>query len=113
MQFDRAHPTQPLAVRYPAEGTYQLSFPYVTTTTNRLTLAAAKAFGSTLTSSYATAYVHYEGLPLRHGDGQRLARRGTAWPAPSRTCCHSRDPPAPCPPCTRGTSSALAPGFLR
>jgi Bacterial extracellular solute-binding protein len=73
VQFDRAHPTQPLAVRYPAEGTYQLSFPYVITTANRLTLAAAKAFGSTLTSAYATAYVHYEGF--RSGTGA-----ASAWP---------------------------------
>ena len=46
VQFDRAHATQPLAVRYPADGTYQLSFPYVITATNRLTVAAARAFGS-------------------------------------------------------------------
>ena len=74
VQFDRAHPTQPLAVRYPADGTYQLSFPYVTTTANRLTLAAAKAFGSVLTSAYATAYVHYEGF---------RSSTGTASPWPS------------------------------
>ena len=67
VQFDRAHPTQPLAVRYPAEGTYQLSFPYVITTTNRLTVAAAKAFGRVLTSAYATAYVHYEGFRTAAG----------------------------------------------
>ena len=73
VRFDRAHPTQPLAVRYPAEGTYQLSFPYVITTANRLTLAAAKAFGSALTSAYATAYVHYEGF--RSGTGA-----ASAWP---------------------------------
>jgi hypothetical protein len=54
-------------VRYPADGTYQLSFPYVITTANRLTLAAAKAFGSVLTSAYAAAYVHYEGFRLGTG----------------------------------------------
>ena len=73
VQFDRAHPTQPLAVRYPAKGTYQLSFPYVVTTANRLTQAAAKAFGNTLRSAYATAYVHYEGF--RSGTGT-----ASAWP---------------------------------
>jgi hypothetical protein len=62
VQYDRAHPTQPLAVRYPADGTYQLSFPYVITTANRLTVAAAHAFGSVLDSAYATAYVRYEGF---------------------------------------------------
>jgi hypothetical protein len=74
VQFDRAHPAQPLAVRYPADGTYQLSFPYVITTTNRLALAAAKAFGNVLTSPYATAYVHYEGF--RTGTGA-----AGAWPS--------------------------------
>lgn len=73
VQFDRAHPTQPLAVRYPADGTYQLSFPYVITTTNRLTQAAARAFGSVLTSAYAVAYVRYEGF--RTGNGA-----AGAWP---------------------------------
>jgi hypothetical protein len=67
VQFDRAHPTQPLAVRYPADGTYLLSFPYVITSTNRLTVAAAKAFGTVLTSAYATAYVHYEGFRTAAG----------------------------------------------
>jgi hypothetical protein len=73
VQFDRAHPAQPLAVRYPSDGTYQLSFPYVITTANRLTQAAAKAFGSALTSAYATAYVHYEGF--RSGAGT-----ASTWP---------------------------------
>jgi hypothetical protein len=73
VQFDRAHPGQPLAVRYPADGTYQLSFPYVITATNRLTIAAAKAFGTVFTSAYATAYVHYEGF--RSGAGA-----ASAWP---------------------------------
>jgi hypothetical protein len=73
VQFDRAHPQQPLAVRYPADGTYQLSFPYVITSTNRLTIAAAKAFGRVLTSAYATAYVHYEGF-------RSSAGAASAWP---------------------------------
>ncbi len=73
VQFDRAHPTQPLAVRYPVGGTCQLSFPYVITTTNRLTQAAAKAFGTVLTSAYATAYVRYEGFRSSTG-------AAAAWP---------------------------------
>jgi Bacterial extracellular solute-binding protein len=72
-QFDRAHPTQPLAVRYPAQGTYQLSFPYVITTSNRLAVAAARAFGSELQSPYATAYVRYEGF-------RSAAGTAPAWP---------------------------------
>jgi hypothetical protein len=73
-QFDRAHPTQPLAVRYPAEGTYLLSFPYLITTSNRQTQDAAREFGKVLQSAYATAYVHYEGY--RTGTGT-----APAWPA--------------------------------
>ena len=72
--FDRSHPGQPLAVRYPAQGTFQLSYPYVLTTTSGVTLAAAKAFGSVLRSSYANAYVRYEGF--RTGTGA-----ASAWPA--------------------------------
>jgi len=73
-QFDRAHPGQPLAVRYPAEGTYLLSFPYAITTANRETQDAARAFGAVLRSAYATAYLHYEGY--RTGTGA-----APAWPA--------------------------------
>jgi hypothetical protein len=72
--FDQSHPGQPLAVRYPAQGTFQLSYPYVLTTTGGVTLAAAKAFGSVLRSSYANAYVRYEGF--RTGSGA-----ASAWPA--------------------------------
>lgn len=72
--FDRTHPGQPLAVRYPAQGTFQLSYPYVLTTTGGTTLAAAKAFGSVLRSSYASALVRYDGF--RTGTGT-----ASAWPA--------------------------------
>ncbi len=73
--FDRSHPSEPLAVRYPAQGTFQLSFPYVlTTTTGGVTLTVAKAFGSVLRSSYANALVRYEGF--RTGTGA-----ASAWPA--------------------------------
>jgi extracellular solute-binding protein len=71
--FDRAHASQPLAVRYPAQGTFQLTYPYVLTS-HGLTLAVAKAFGTALRSSYASAYVRYEGF--RTGAGTA----GT-WPA--------------------------------
>jgi Bacterial extracellular solute-binding protein len=72
--FDRAHPGQPLAVRYPAQGTFQLSYPYVLTTSGGVPLAVAKAFGTALRSSYASAYVRYEGF--RAGSGAH-----DAWPA--------------------------------
>jgi len=65
--FDRAHPDEPLAVRYPAQGTFQLSYPYVLTTTNQATLAVAKAFEGALRSGYASAYVRYEGFRTSTG----------------------------------------------
>lgn len=72
--FDHAHPAEPLAVRYPAQGTFQLTYPYVLTTTSRVTLAVAKAFEGVLRSGYASAYVRYEGF--RTGTGA-----AGAWPA--------------------------------
>ena len=72
--FDRAHPGEPLAVRYPAQGTFQLSYPYVLTSTGGVTGAVAKAFGTALRSSYASAYLRFEGF--RTGSGV-----AGAWPA--------------------------------
>jgi hypothetical protein len=74
VQFDRAHPRQPLAVRYPAEGSQELSYPYVLTATSPLTLAGARRFGDVLRSAYAASYVRYAGF--RSGDG-----RAGDWPA--------------------------------
>ncbi|HEX3389960.1 MAG TPA: substrate-binding domain-containing protein [Streptosporangiaceae bacterium] len=61
-QFDRSHPSDPLSGRYPVEGTPELDYPYVLTTSNRLKLKAARDFEKTLQSSYATSYVRYEGF---------------------------------------------------
>jgi hypothetical protein len=72
--YDRSHPGQPLAVRYPAQGTFQLSYPYVLTGNGGVTQAAAKAFGSVLRSPYADAYVRYEGFRTPTGSA-------SAWPA--------------------------------
>jgi hypothetical protein len=72
--FDRSHPGEPLAVRYPAQGTFQLSYPYVLTATGGVTLSAAKAFGSVLRSSYANDLVRYDGF--RTGTGT-----AGVWPA--------------------------------
>ena len=74
VRFDRAHPRQPLAVRYPAEGSQELSYPYVLTATTPLTLAAAGRFGDVLRSAYAASYVRYAGF--RSSDGQ-----AGDWPA--------------------------------
>ena len=67
VQFDHTHPRQPLAVRYPAEGSDQLSYPYLLTTSNPQTLSAAREFGQELQSPYATSYVRY--LGFRSGNG--------------------------------------------
>jgi hypothetical protein len=74
VEYDEAYPQQPLAVRYPAQGTAELTFPYLITTTSRATAAVARAFGAVLQSDYATAYVRYEGF--RTGNGQ-----AGNWPA--------------------------------
>jgi len=62
VQFDRGHPGQPLAVRYPVQGTFELSYPYVLTSASGLPLGAARAFGAVLRSAYARAYAQYEGF---------------------------------------------------
>src|SRR5207248_9316181 len=67
VMFDRSHPREPLAVRYPAEGTYQLTYPYVLTAADRLTQAAAQAFGTLLRSPYGTAYMRYAGFRTAAG----------------------------------------------
>ncbi len=72
--YDHSHPGQPLAVRYPSQGTFQLSYPYVLTSKGGVTQAAAKAFGSVLRSPYAAAYVRYEGFRTPAGSAG-------AWPA--------------------------------
>jgi Bacterial extracellular solute-binding protein len=61
-QFNRAHPQDPLSGRYPVEGTPQLDYPYVTTTSDPLKLKAARVFEKALRSTYATSYVRYEGF---------------------------------------------------
>jgi hypothetical protein len=67
VRFDRSHPGEPLAVRYPAEGTCQLTYPYVLTTAGRLTQAAAQKFGTVLRSPYGTAYMRYQGFRTAAG----------------------------------------------
>ena len=67
IQFDRAHPRQPLAVRYPAEGSLQLSYPYLITATSAAAAATAGQFGDVLRSGYATSYVRYAGFRTSAG----------------------------------------------
>ena len=104
VMFDRSHPGEPPAVRYPAEGTYQLTYPYVLTTAGRLTQAAAQKFGTVLRSPYGTAYMRYEGFRTATG-------KAGAWPSwyglarSKPTCCHSQGPRRPGRPCGRGCVS--------
>jgi hypothetical protein len=91
VMFDRSHPGEPLAVRYPAEGTYQLTYPYVLTTADRLTQAAAQKFGAVLRSPYGTAYLRYEGFRTAAGQAGR-------WPGSyglARSTPHLLPPPGP------------------
>jgi Bacterial extracellular solute-binding protein len=67
VQYDKSHPDQPLAGRYPTQGSYELDYPYVLTTADSLKLRAAKEFETSLTSDYAESYVRYEGF--RSADG--------------------------------------------
>ena len=62
-QFDRAHPAaDALAGRYPVQGTPELNYPYVLTSTNQLERQAGQQFEKALKSSYATSYVQYLGF---------------------------------------------------
>jgi len=91
IQFDRAHPREPLAGRYPAEGSQELSYPYVLTATDPLVLAAASRFGELLRSAYAASYARYEGF--RSGNGA-----AGDWPAPfglTRSGPQLLPPPSP------------------
>ena len=98
VQFDRSHPQQPLAVRYPAGGSYELTFPYLVTATSGLNSAIGKAFGTVLRSSYAAEYVRYEGF--RSGDGALAP-----WPAGYGLQQH--EPPVLTPPGPGKAASAL------
>ncbi len=110
VQFDRAHPQQPLAVRYPAEGSLQLTYPYLVTATSPAAVAAADQFGDVLRSAYAISYVRYAGFRTSAGQAGSWPRSyglasaqprllppvtasqaGTAWQAWQRLTLGSRD----------------------
>jgi hypothetical protein len=62
LQYDTTHPQQPLAVRYPAEGSTELTFPYLVTATSHPAATVAKEFGGVLQSSYGAALTRFEGF---------------------------------------------------
>jgi hypothetical protein len=98
VQFDRSHPQQPLAVRYPAGGSYELTYPYLVTATSRPGAAIAQAFGTLLRSPYAAGYVRYEGF--RSGDGAFA-------PWPAAYGLQQREPPVLTPPGPNKAAAAL------
>jgi hypothetical protein len=67
IEYDLAHPGQPLAARYPSDGSPELDYPYVLTTTNPLRLRAAREFGQVLTQQYAADMVRYAGFRSAKG----------------------------------------------
>ena len=67
VQYDKSHPDQPLSGRYPTEGSYELDYPYVLTSSDPLKLRAAVAFENALKSNYAKSYVRYEGFRSANG----------------------------------------------
>jgi extracellular solute-binding protein len=62
LRYDTTHPQQPLAVRYPAQGSIELTFPYLVTAASHPAATVAKAFGSVLRSGYGTALARFEGF---------------------------------------------------
>ncbi len=67
VQYDLAHQGQPLAARYPADGSPELDYPYVLTTTNRLQLQAAREFGKILSQPYTAGVVRFAGFRSARG----------------------------------------------
>jgi Ca-activated chloride channel homolog len=69
--YDRAHPSQPLAARYPSGSdslaTQELDYPYVLTSTNQAEMTAAKEFGTLLQQGYAASLIHYYGFRTDNG----------------------------------------------
>ncbi|HTT53986.1 MAG TPA: VWA domain-containing protein [Streptosporangiaceae bacterium] len=61
-QFDQAHPAGLLSGRYPVQGTPELDYPYVLTTSNQLKIKAGQEFEHALKSDYAASYVQYMGF---------------------------------------------------
>ena len=91
VQYDKSHPDQPLSGRYPSQGSYELDYPYVLTTSDSLKLHAAEAFEGALRSTYAQSYVRYEGFRSANGAasgwvsryGLTTSQPNLARPAPS------------------------------
>jgi hypothetical protein len=67
LQYDRSHPGQPLAARYPwspasALGSPELDYPYIVTSLQPDQTAIAQEFGKLLSQSYAAGVVRFNGF---------------------------------------------------
>jgi hypothetical protein len=71
VQYDLAHPGQLLAARYPADGSPELDYPYVLTTTSPLQLKVAREFGTLLGQRYAAAVIRFDGFRSAAGVADR------------------------------------------
>ncbi len=71
IQFDQTHPGTPLAAHYPSDGTPELDYPYVLTTTNAPRQQAAEEFGKILGQEYTASVVRYAGFRSADGVGAR------------------------------------------
>jgi hypothetical protein len=91
VQYDKSNPDQPLSGRYPSQGSYELDYPYVLTTSDSLKLRAAKEFEDALRSSYAQSYVRYEGF--RSADGM-----ASGWVSQYGLTTGQPNPAQPAPP---------------
>ncbi|MEP7024127.1 MAG: substrate-binding domain-containing protein [Actinomycetota bacterium] len=69
VQFDQTHPGEPLAARYPSDGSPVLDYPYALTTTNSLRLQAARQFGQILRQGYAASVMQFDGFRSTRGVG--------------------------------------------
>ena len=67
VQFDQAHRSEPLAARYPSDGSPDLDYPYALTTTDPLKLKAAQQFGQILRQPYAAAVMRWNGFRSARG----------------------------------------------
>ena len=67
VQFDQAHRSEPLAARYPSDGSPDLDYPYALTTTDPLKLKAARQFGQILQQPYAASVMRWNGFRSAHG----------------------------------------------
>jgi len=72
--YDAAHPSQPLAARYPSAGTDasqlgdpEMDYPYVITSTQSADQQAATEFGKALQQSYTAGLVRYYGFRSANG----------------------------------------------